>query len=107
MARQERCQNSLELLQGTLDMRTLQFGTQHGHGIDQVIRATSNEALQIEQASLYPALHRLARQGWFAPEWKQSEANRRSKYYRLTAAGKRQLALESPNGTRWSTRSRA
>jgi len=86
--------NRIELLQGTLDMlilRTLQWGPQHGHGIGQAIRARSDEALQIEHGSLYPALHRLEKDGWLASEWKPSEANRRAKYYRLTRAGKRQL----------------
>src|SRR5205814_4627013 len=90
-------EHRLELLQGTLDMlilRTLQWGPQHGHGIGQALRARSENALQIEHGSLYPALHRLERQGWLASEWRQSEANRRAKYYRLTAAGKRQLSRE-------------
>jgi PadR family transcriptional regulator PadR len=97
MPKRERYSNPIELLQGTLDMlilRTLQWGPQHGHGIGQAIRSSSEDALQIEHGSLYPALHRLERQGWLASEWKQSEANRRAKYYRLTATGKRQLAHE-------------
>lgn len=84
-------------MQGTLDMlvlRTLQWGPQHGHGIGQAIRASSEDVLQIEHGSLYPALHRLERQGWLRAEWKPSEANRRAKYYSLTAAGKKQLAAE-------------
>src|SRR5437016_10703259 len=87
----------LELLHGTLDMlvlRTLQWGPQHGHGIGQAIRASSDEALQIEHGSLYPALHRLERQGWLKAEWKASEANRRAKYYSLSQAGKKQLIRE-------------
>lgn len=90
-------QNQIELLQGTLDMlilRTLQWGPQHGHGIGQAIRGKSEDLLRVEHGSLYPALHRLERQGWIASEWKASETNRRAKYYRLTAAGKRQLAAE-------------
>jgi transcriptional regulator len=86
-----------EFLQGTLDMmilRTLQWGPQHGHGIGQAIRLKSDDVLQIEHGSLYPALHRLERQGWISAEWKQSEANRRAKYYKLTPSGKRQLARE-------------
>ena len=89
--------NHIELLQGTLDMlilRALQWGPQHGHGIGQALRARSDDALQIEHGSLYPALHRLEREGWIASEWKQSEANRRARYYRLTPAGKRQLSRE-------------
>jgi PadR family transcriptional regulator PadR len=100
MGKQEAYRNRIELLQGTLDMlilRTLQWGPQHGHGIGQAIRARSAEALQIEHGSLYPALHRLERQGWLASEWRQSEANRRAKYYRLTPAGKRQLSREQSN----------
>lgn len=89
--------NRIELLQGTLDMlilRTLQWGPQHGHGVGQAIRRSSSELLQIERGSLYPALHRLEAQGWISSEWKASELNRRAKYYRLTAAGKKQLAAE-------------
>lgn len=101
MARQPPHQNQVELLQGTLDMlilRTLQWGPQHGHGIGQAIRARSEEVLRVEHGSLYPALHRLEKQGWIAAEWKLSEANRRAKYYRLTPAGRRQLAAEQ---SRW------
>ena len=90
-------QNRIELLQGTLDMlilRTLQWGPQHGHGIGQAIRANSGELLQVETGSLYPSLHRLERQGWVASEWKLSENKQRAKYYRLTAAGKKQLSAE-------------
>jgi transcriptional regulator len=97
MRKSETSENRLELLQGTLDMlilRTLQWGPQHGHGVGQAIRQSSAEVLQIERGSLYPALHRLEAQGFLASEWKQSELNRRAKYYRLTAAGKKQLADE-------------
>jgi len=97
MAKREPYKNRIEILQGTLDMlilRTLQWGAQHGHGIGQAIRTRSEDALQIEHGSLYPALHRLELEGWLASEWKASEANRRAKYYRLTAAGKRQLSKE-------------
>jgi PadR family transcriptional regulator PadR len=90
-------QNRIELLQGTLDMlilQTLQWGHQHGHGIAQAIRANSGELLQVETGSLYPALHRLERQGWLASEWGLSENKQRAKYYRLTAAGKKQLSAE-------------
>ena len=89
--------NRLELLQGTLDMlilRTLLWGPQHGHGVGQAIRHSSAEVLQIERGSLYPALHRLEAQGFICSEWKQSELNRRAKYYRLTAAGRNHLAAE-------------
>ena len=87
----------LELLQGTLDMlilRTLQWGPQHGHGIGQTLRGTSDDLLQIEHGSLYPALHRLEKQGWISAEWKASESNRRAKYYRLTPRGRKQLVAE-------------
>ena len=92
----------LELLQGTLDMlilRTLQWGRQHGHGIGQAIRARSDELLKVETGSLYPALHRLEKRGWLKSEWGVSEANQRAKYYRLTAAGKAQLAREQDRWT--------
>jgi PadR family transcriptional regulator PadR len=89
--------NQIELLQGTLDMlilRTLQWGPQHGHGVGQAIRHSSADLLKIERGSLYPALHRLEAQGLIASQWKASEMNRRAKYYRLTAAGKKQLLAE-------------
>jgi PadR family transcriptional regulator, regulatory protein PadR len=90
-------QNRIELLQGTLDMlilKTLQWGEQHGYGISQAIRASSCEVLQVETGSLYPALHRLERQGWVSSEWKKSESNQRAKFYRITALGKKQLASD-------------
>jgi len=86
-----------ELLQGTLDMlilQTLRRGPEHGHGIGQAIAARSDELLRIEAGSLYPALHRLERQGLIVSEWKTSDNNQRAKYYRLTAAGRKQLAVE-------------
>lgn len=97
MAQREPYRNRIELLQGTLDMlilRTLQWGPQHGHGISQAIRANSGELLQVETGSLYPALHRLERQGWLASEWKVSDKNQRAKFYRLTPAGKKRLVAE-------------
>jgi PadR family transcriptional regulator len=101
MSRRERYRHRIELLQGTLDMlilQILQWGPRHGHGIGQLLRARSEEALQVEHGSLYPALHRLEREGWITSEWKISEANRRARYYRLTAAGRRQLSREQ---SRW------
>jgi transcriptional regulator len=89
--------DQIELLQGTLDMlilRTLQWGPQHGHGVGQALRASSADLLKIERGSLYPALHRLEAQGLIASEWKASELNRRAKYYRLTAAGRKHLVAE-------------
>lgn len=97
----------LELLQGTLDMlilQTLQWGPRHGLGISQIIRSKSEELIKLEAGSLYPALHRLEQQGWLASEWKVSEKNQRAKYYRLTRAGKKQLAAEQ---SRWKQLLRA
>jgi transcriptional regulator len=96
------------LLQGTLDMlilRTLLFGPQHGHGISKHIRQTSEDVLQVEHGSLYPALHRLERQGWIASKWeKAKDRNRELKYYRLTPAGRKQLAAEE---SKWAELTRA
>ncbi|HYL76394.1 MAG TPA: PadR family transcriptional regulator [Bryobacteraceae bacterium] len=93
--------DKLDVLQGTLDLlilRTLQWGPQHGHGIGQAIRVKSDNLLQVEHGSLYPALHRLQREGWIQSEWDTSENNQRAKFYRLTAAGKKQLTREE---TKW------
>lgn len=90
----------LDLLQGTLDMlilQTLQWGPRHGYAIAQTIRAQSSEALQVETGSLYPALHRLQKQGWLKSGWDITEANQRAKFYRLTPAGKKQLLRERSN----------
>ena len=95
-------QDRLELLQGTLDMlilQTLQWGPQHGYAIGQTIRAQSAEVLQVETGSLYPALHRLQRQKWIKSEWRQTDANQRAKYYRLTPTGKKQLSRERDRWT--------
>jgi len=97
-----RSRTRLDLLQGTLDLlilRTLQWGPQHGHGIGVAIRASSEDALQVDHGSLYPALHRLEKQGWLEAEWKLSDNKQRAKYYRLTASGRRHLLAER---TRWS-----
>ena len=91
----------IELLQGTLDMivlQTLRWGPRHGYGIAQMIRATSREALQVETGSLYPALHRLEKQGWISADWDLSENGQRVRVYRLTAAGRKQLQSER---SRW------
>ncbi len=77
-----------------LILRTLQWGPQHGYGIVQAMRANSGDVLQVETGSLYPALHRLEKQKWVRSEWKQTASNQRAKYYRITAAGKRQLAAD-------------
>jgi PadR family transcriptional regulator PadR len=86
-----------QLLQGTLDMlilRTLLMGPTHGRAIARHIRQTTDDVLQVEHGSLYPALHRLEQKGWIAGRWDTRDGNRELKYYRLTAAGKRQLILE-------------
>lgn len=92
----------IELLQGTLDLLTLQtlrWGPQHGYGIAQMIRAQSQGALQVDTGSLYPALHRLERQRCIAAEWQTSENHQRVRVYRLTQAGRKQLAAER---SRWA-----
>lgn len=89
--------NRIELLQGTLDMlilQALQWGTMHGYGIAQTIRLKSSEVLQVETGSLYPALHRLERQGWVESDWKLTESNQRAKFYKITRKGKQQLASD-------------
>ena len=88
----------IELLQGTLDLlilRTLLLGPAHGHAIAKAIEFRSDEVLQVEQGSLYPALHRLIKRRWITVEEGTSENNRRAKFYRLTSKGRRQLALET------------
>lgn len=97
----------LELLQGTLDLlvlRTLVLGPTHGHAIAKHIQRTSNELLQIETGSLYPALHRLEARGWIAGTWEASDKGKRAKFYRLTPAGRRQLTIET---SRWDALSEA
>jgi transcriptional regulator len=87
-----------DLLQGTLDLlvlKTLQAGPTHGWDIAQRIQQVSQDVLRVGQGSLYPALHRLEAQGWIASEWGASENNRKAKYYKLTAAGRKQLAAET------------
>jgi PadR family transcriptional regulator, regulatory protein PadR len=94
-----------DLLQGTLDLmilRVLETGENHGWGISQRIQQISQDVLRINQGSLYPALHRLEAQGWIDAEWGSSDNNRRAKYYRLTRAGRRQLAEETENWARIS-----
>jgi transcriptional regulator len=93
----------IELMQGTLDMlvlRTLLFGPAHGHQIAKHIQRTTDDVLQVEHGSLYPALHRLERKGWLAAKWERSgkDSKREFKYYRLTAAGRRHLTAEE---SRW------
>ena len=88
----------IELLQGTLDLlilRTLQLGPMHGHAIAKAIEFRSDDVLQVEQGSLYPALHRLIKRRWISAEEGTSENNRRAKFYALTSKGRRQLAVET------------
>ena len=92
-----------ELLQGTLDLlilKTLALGPQHGWGISQRIQQMSEDVLQVNQGSLYPALHRLEDRGWVAAEWGVSDNNREAKFYRLTRAGQRQLVVETEHWER-------
>jgi PadR family transcriptional regulator, regulatory protein PadR len=94
-----------ELLQGTLDMlilKSLQHEPMHGFGISVRIRQMSDEVLQVEQGSLYPALYRLEDQGWIKSEWGVSDNNRKAKFYSLTATGKKQLSAETANWDRVS-----
>ncbi len=103
--KQER--DRIELLQGTLDLlilRTLRTGSAHGHAIAKAIERGSDDVLQVEQGSLYPALHRLIRRGWIAFDEGTSENNRRAKFYSLTPRGRKQLQVET---SRWDKLARA
>src|SRR5438270_1090347 len=105
MARDPRRQ--VELLQGTLDLlilRTLLAGSTHGHAIAKHIQRTSEDLLQVETGSLYPALHRLEAKGWIAASWKLSDKGKRARFYRLTPSGRKQLAAEH---SKWEAFSRA
>ena len=97
----------VDLLQGTLDLlvlRTLLSGPTHGHAIAKHIQRTSEDLLQIETGSLYPALHRLEAKGWIAANWELSDKGKRARFYRLTPVGRKQLAAEQ---SKWQTFSRA
>jgi transcriptional regulator len=97
----------IELLQGTLDLlilRTLRWGSAHGHAIAKAIERGSEDVLLVEQGSLYPALHRLIKRGWITFDEGTSENNRRAKFYRLTAKGRKQLEIET---SKWDTLARA
>jgi len=97
----------VELLQGTLDLlilRTLLAGPTHGHAIAKHIQRTSEEVLQVETGSLYPALHRLEAKGWIAASWELSNKGKRARFYRLTPLGRKQLVAER---SKWETFSRA
>jgi PadR family transcriptional regulator PadR len=98
--------SKLDLLQGTLDLlilRTLQTGPQHGWAISERIQQISQDVLRVNQGSLYPALHRLEHQGWIEAEWGVSELGRRARFYKLTPAGREQLAVESESWARLTT----
>src|ERR1700756_2186621 len=99
--------SKVDLLQGTLDLlilRTLIMGPAHGHAIAKHIQRTSEELLQVETGSLYPALHRLEAKGWIAATWELSDKGKRARYYRLTALGRKQLATEQ---SKWQAFARA
>jgi len=94
-----------DLLQGTLDLLILKvaaLGPVHGYGIAQRIRQISRDVLQVQQGSLYPALHRLEKRGWIAADWGESENGRQARFYRLTAKGRKQLAAEEATWNRLS-----
>ena len=94
---------SLDLLQGTLDLlvlKTLSWGPTHGYGVARWIQQITGDVLQVEEGSLYPALHRLEKRGWIDSEWGLSENNRRAKFYRITPRGRQQLRSETST---WST----
>ena len=98
MGEREMARQPVEMLQGTLDvlvLKTLSWGPMHGYGVARWLQQVTNDVLRIEEGSLYPALHRLERRGWVDSEWGVSENNRRAKYYRITADGRRQLRAES------------
>lgn len=103
----KKTQSQTDMVQGTLDMlvlRTLLLGPVHGHGIATAIEQGSEEVLQVEHGSLYPALHRLETRGWIASFWGTSENNRKARYYRLTQAGRKQLTVQA---ARWESLVRA
>lgn len=96
----------IDLPQGTLDLlilRTLALGPQHGWAISERVQQVSSDVLQIQQGSLYPALHRLERRGWIKSKWGTSENNRKAKYYQLTAAGKKQVEVETDTWRKLTT----
>lgn len=98
-------ESRIDLLQGTLDLlilRTLHTGAMHGWAISERIQQISQDVLKVNQGSLYPAMHRLEHQGWIKAEWGVSELGRRARFYHLTAAGRKQLELESDNWARLS-----
>ncbi len=97
--------SDLDLMQGTLDLLVLKaliFGPRHGYAVARWVRETTDEELRIEEGALYTALHRLEKRGWIEAEWGLSDANRRAKYYQLTASGRRQLRAETALWTRYA-----
>src|SRR6266704_6081478 len=107
MPKKQEVENQADILQGTLDMlilQTLAPGPAHGHTIAHVIEHRSDDVLQVEHGSLYPALHRLETRGWIASFWGTSENNRKARYYRLTPTGRKQLAAQT---SRWDELVRA
>ena len=107
MSRKATVPSRVDLLQGTLELlilRTLSGGPRHGHAIGKHIRHTSEDLLQVETGSLYPALHRLEAKGWISAEWALSDKGKRARYYRLTALGRRQLESEQ---SKWRAFARA
>jgi PadR family transcriptional regulator PadR len=105
MNRKQRGAPRLEIMQGTLDLiilRTLRWGPMHGHGIAKFIQQTSGDTFKIEHGSLYPALQRLLQEDWVTAEWGTSSNNRRARFYRLTATGRKQLSTEHSKWERFS-----
>jgi PadR family transcriptional regulator, regulatory protein PadR len=95
----------VDVMQGTLDLillKALSWGTMHGYGLSRWVRQATDGDLQLEEGALYPALHRLERRGWIGSEWGVSDNNRRAKFYRLTAAGRRQLRAETAAWQRYA-----
>jgi len=103
MGRRSDAQTAGDLLQGTLDvmvLKALTRGPMHGYGVAEFIHTSSNDVLKVEEGALYPALHRLELRGWLSSEWGLSDNNRRAKFYKLTVAGRQQLAAESQSWAR-------
>ena len=95
----------MEMVKGTLDimvLKSLSWGSMHGYGVMRWIRETTNDALQVEEGALYPALHRLENRNWVSSAWGVTENNRRAKYYRLTAKGEKHLETEAERWTRYA-----
>ena len=95
----------MELVKGTLDvlvLKSLSWGPMHGYAVTRWIRETSDDALQVEEGALYPALHRMEERGWLKAEWGVSENNRRAKFYALTEQGRKQLQIDSSRWTRFA-----